>query len=139
MVGCCLPFITPIFFIVSELLIGFGVVTFIGTWLEPLMRPLFRVPGVGGFVWAMGLASGNPAGAKLTARLRKENKVNRIEAERLVSFTNSANPLFIFGAIAVGFFSITLTLALFLRLLIILATFVSDCLCGFMDVKKSND
>ncbi len=68
------------------------------------MRPLFRVPGVGGFVWAMGLASGNPAGAKLTARLRKENKVNRIEAERLVSFTNSANPLFIFGAIAVGFF-----------------------------------
>ncbi|WP_100404583.1 sporulation integral membrane protein YlbJ [Bacillus solitudinis] len=97
------PSLLP-FFIVSELLIGFGVVTFLGALLEPLMRPLFRVPGVGGFVWAMGLASGYPAGAKLTARLRQEKKVTRIEAERLVSFTNSSNPLFIFGAIAVGFF-----------------------------------
>ncbi len=97
------PSLLP-FFIVSELLIGFGVVTFIGALLEPLMRPLFRVPGVGGFVWAMGLASGNPAGAKITARLRQEQKLSRIEAERLVSFTNSSNPLFIFGAIAVGFF-----------------------------------
>lgn len=97
------PSLLP-FFIVSELLIGFGVVTFIGALLEPLMRPMFRIPGVGGFVWAMGLASGYPAGAKLTARLRQEKKLTRIEAERLVTFTNSSNPLFIFGAIAVGFF-----------------------------------
>lgn len=97
------PSLLP-FFIVSEFLIGFGVVSFLGSLLEPLMRPLFRVPGVGGFVWAMGLASGYPAGAKLTARLRQENKLTVIEAERLVSFTNSSNPLFIFGAIAVGFF-----------------------------------
>lgn len=97
------PSLLP-FFIVSEFLIGFGVVSFIGSLLEPLMRPLFRVPGVGGFVWAMGLASGYPAGAKLTARLRQEQKLTKIEAERLVSFTNSSNPLFIFGAIAVGFF-----------------------------------
>lgn len=97
------PSLLP-FFIVSEFLIGFGVVSFLGSLLEPLMRPLFRVPGVGGFVWAMGLASGYPAGAKLTARLRQENKLTTIEAERLVSFTNSSNPLFIFGAIAVGFF-----------------------------------
>ncbi|NLN26195.1 MAG: sporulation integral membrane protein YlbJ, partial [Bacteroidetes bacterium] len=97
------PSLLP-FFIVSELLIGFGVVTFIGVLLEPFMRPLFRVPGIGGFVWAMGLASGYPAGAKFTARMRQEKKLTRIEAERLVSFTNSSNPLFIFGAIAVGFF-----------------------------------
>ncbi|GHI01271.1 sporulation integral membrane protein YlbJ [Neobacillus kokaensis] len=97
------PSLLP-FFIVSELLIGFGVVRFIGVMLEPLMRPLFRVPGTGGFVWAMGLASGFPAGAKFTARLREEGQLTRIEAERLVSFTNSSNPLFIFGAVAVGFF-----------------------------------
>lgn len=97
------PSLLP-FFIVSEFLIGFGVVNFIGCLLEPLMRPLFRVPGVGGFVWAMGIASGYPAGAKLTARLRQEKKLTSLEAERLVTFTNSSNPLFIFGAIAVGFF-----------------------------------
>jgi sporulation integral membrane protein YlbJ len=97
------PSLLP-FFIVSELLIGFGVVKFIGVLLEPLMRPIFRVPGVGGFVWAMGMASGNPAGAKLTARIRQDKQITALQAERLVSFTSSSNPLFIFGAVAVGFF-----------------------------------
>ncbi|MDQ0231290.1 sporulation integral membrane protein YlbJ [Metabacillus malikii] len=97
------PSLLP-FFIVSELLIGFGIVKFIGVLLEPLMRPIFKVPGVGGFIWAMGMASGNPAGAKLTARMRQEKQLSKIQAERLVSFTSSSNPLFIFGAVAVGFF-----------------------------------
>ncbi|MBW8348652.1 sporulation integral membrane protein YlbJ [Bacillus sp. IITD106] len=92
------------FFVISELLIGFGVVKFMGVLLEPLMRPLFRVPGVGGFAWAMGMATGFPAGAKLSARLRQEGQLSRVEAERLVSFTNSSSPLFIFGAVSVGFF-----------------------------------
>ncbi len=97
------PSLLP-FFIISELLIGFGVVQFIGVLLEPFMRPLFRVPGVGGFVWAIGMASGYPVGAKITARLRQEGQLSKIEAERLVSFTNCSNPLFIFGAVSVGFF-----------------------------------
>ncbi|MEC2053680.1 sporulation integral membrane protein YlbJ [Peribacillus psychrosaccharolyticus] len=97
------PSLLP-FFIIAETLIGFGVVTLIGVLLEPLMRPLFKVPGVGGFVWAMGMASGFPSGAKFTARMRQEKQLTRIEAERLVSFTNSSNPLFIFGAVSVGFF-----------------------------------
>ncbi len=101
--GVVFPSLLP-FFIMSELLISFGIVAFLGVLLEPLMRPLFRVPGVGGFVWAMGMASGLPAGAKLSASLRKSDQLTRIEAERLVSFTNSSNPLFIFGAISVGFF-----------------------------------
>lgn len=97
------PSLLP-FFIISEVLIGFGVVKFIGVLLEPLMRPLFKVPGTGGFVWAMGMASGFPAGAKITARLRQEGNLTRSEAERLITFTNCSNPLFIFGAVAVGFF-----------------------------------
>ncbi|MDM5156114.1 sporulation integral membrane protein YlbJ [Bacillus sp. DX1.1] len=98
------PSLLP-FFIVAELLISIGVVKFIGILLEPLMRPLFRVPGIGGFVWAMGMASGFPAGAKLSARLRQSNQLTQTEAERLVSFTNSSNPLFIFGAVSIGFFN----------------------------------
>ncbi|MBB6449403.1 sporulation integral membrane protein YlbJ [Geomicrobium halophilum] len=97
------PSLLP-FIILSELLIAFGVVSFLGAFMEPFMRPLFKVPGTGGFVWAMGIASGYPAGAKLTTRLWSEKRITTIEAERLVSFTNSSNPLFLFGAIAVGFF-----------------------------------
>jgi len=97
------PSLLP-FFIVAELFLAFGIVRLIGVLLEPLMRPLFNVPGAGGVVVGIGLASGYPAGAKITARLREEGILTKIEAERLVSFTNASNPLFIFGAIAVGFF-----------------------------------
>lgn len=101
--GIVFPTLLP-FFIITELLIGFGVVKFIGVLLEPFMRPIFKVPGIGGFVWAMAMASGNPAGAKLTARMREEGNVSRIEAERLISFTSGSNPLFIVSAVSVGFF-----------------------------------
>lgn len=98
MVGNCLS-IPFSFFVLSELLIGFGVVKFVGILLEPFMRPLFRVPGVGGFAWAMGMASGFPAGAKITARLRQEGQLTRGEAERLVSFTNCSSPLYFWSSI----------------------------------------
>lgn len=42
------PSLLP-FFILSELLMGLGVVHFIGVLLEPLMRPVFNVPGIGAF------------------------------------------------------------------------------------------
>ncbi|TGB00190.1 sporulation integral membrane protein YlbJ [Sporolactobacillus shoreae] len=92
------------FFVMSELMIGFGVVTFAGVLMEPLMRPVFKVPGIGGFVFVMGLFSGFPAGARMTARLYQENKLSKYEAERLSSFTNFSNPLFLFNVIAVQFF-----------------------------------
>lgn len=97
------PSLLP-FFITSELLIGFGVVRFIGVLFEPIMRPLFNVPGVGSFGWVMGMASGYPTGAKIAARLREEEQITRVEAERLVSFTNASSPLFIIGAVSIGFF-----------------------------------
>lgn len=97
------PALLP-FFIASEVLMGLGVVHFIGALLEPLMRPVFNVPGVGAFAFAMGLASGYPIGSKITARLRREGLCSRVEGERLVSFTNTADPLFMIGAVAVGMF-----------------------------------
>lgn len=98
-----LPALLP-FFVLSEILLGLGVIHAVGVMLEPLMRPLFRIPGVGAFTLAMGLASGYPLGAKLTGRLRREGLCTREEAERLVSFANTADPLFMVGAVAFGMF-----------------------------------
>lgn len=99
------PALLP-FFIGSEILMGLGVVHFMGVLLEPFMRPLFNVPGAGSFVLAMGLASGYPIGAVLTAKLRKQGLCTQVEAERLVSFTNTADPLFMIGAVGVGMFGL---------------------------------
>lgn len=92
------------FFLISELMLGFGLVHFFGMLLDPLMRPLFRIPGIGGFVVAMGFASGYPVGARLTSRLWEDGLVNREEGERLVAFTTSSDPIFLIGAVSVGFF-----------------------------------
>ncbi len=97
------PALLP-FFVCAEILMGLGVVHFMGVMLEPLMRPIFNVPGEGSFVMAMGLASGFPIGSILTTRLREQNMCTKLEGERLMSFTNTADPLFMFGAVAVGMF-----------------------------------
>lgn len=95
------PALLP-FFVAAEVLMGLGVVHFIGVLLEPLMRPLFRVPGIGAFVFAVGLASGYPVGAMLSARYRERGELSKEEGERLMCFTNTADPLFMSGAVAVG-------------------------------------
>jgi sporulation integral membrane protein YlbJ len=103
------------FFVISEMLLGFGIVHFLGTMLDPMMRPVFRIPGIGGFVMAMGFASGYPVGARLTSQLWEQKLVNREEAERLVAFTTSSDPIFLIGAVSVGFFhdaSLALILAI---------------------------
>lgn len=96
-----LPSILP-FLIIAELMMGLGVVHFLGKLLEPLMRPLFNIPGHGAFVAAMGFTSGFPVGAILTGQLRRQGLCTRIEAERLISFTNNASPLFLLVAVPVG-------------------------------------
>jgi sporulation integral membrane protein YlbJ len=98
------PALLP-FFIASELLMNFGVVHFMGVLLEPVMRPLFNVPGAGSFVMAIGYTSGYPIGSMVTARLRSEGLCTRVEAERLMSFTNNSSPLFMLVAVAVGMFN----------------------------------
>ncbi|ANS77259.1 sporulation integral membrane protein YlbJ [Paenibacillus yonginensis] len=92
------------FFVISEVLLGFGIVHFLGRLLDPLMKPLFRIPGSGGFVAAMGFAAGYPVSARLTVKLREQNLISRVEGERLVSFTTSSDPIFLIGAVSVGFF-----------------------------------
>ncbi|MHB8757296.1 MAG: sporulation integral membrane protein YlbJ [Bacillota bacterium] len=99
------PSLLP-FFVLSEIMLGMGVVHFMGVIFEPLMRPLFNVPGVGSFVLSMGLAAGYPMDAVITAKFRAGKLCSRIEGERLLAFTNTADPLFIFGAVAVGMFGL---------------------------------
>lgn len=98
-----LPALLP-FAVGINILGALGFTRFLGVLLEPLMRPLFRVPGVGGFALITGLMSGSPLGAKVTAALRKDGLISAAEARRLVGFTNNCGPLFIIGAVGVGLF-----------------------------------
>lgn len=96
-----LPALLP-FFILSDLLMGAGLVHFLGILLEPLMRPFFHLPGKASFVVAMSYTSGIPVGAVLTTKLRQQNQLTQAEGERLLAFTSNPSPGFMFGAVASG-------------------------------------
>lgn len=94
------------FFVASEILNRTGFVRLSGAFLEPVMKPLFNVPGAGAFAFAMGVTSGYPVGAKITADMRAEELLTKVEAERLLTFTNNSGPLFIIGAVSAGMLKI---------------------------------
>ena len=96
-----LPSLLP-FFIISELLISLGAMRYMGKWLEPLMRPLFNLPGSASLAVIMGFTSGFPSGANITAGLRRQGLITRNEGNRLLAFTNNASPLFIMVSVATG-------------------------------------
>ncbi|QKS71540.1 sporulation integral membrane protein YlbJ [Paenalkalicoccus suaedae] len=96
------PSLLP-FFVLTDLLIKGGVVSYVSKLFAPFMRPLFRLPGEAGFVLVMGTVAGFPMGAKLTEQLYSKRAITKQTAEHLVCFTNASNPIFITGAIAVGF------------------------------------
>ncbi|HZG55341.1 nucleoside recognition domain-containing protein [Paenibacillus sp.] len=96
------PALLP-FFILSELLLGFGVVHAAGAFLSPAMRALFRLPGAGGWALAVSFAAGFPSGAKAAADLRREGAVTRAEGDRLLAVSHLCSPIFLVSVVAVGF------------------------------------
>ena len=118
---CVVPSLFP-FFIMTTLLSQTKVVEFTGKLLDKFMRPLFNVPGIGGFAFVMGLISGYPVGAKIVADFREDGKVTKDEGERLLAFTNNSGPLFILSSVGIALFGDTATG------LLLLCTHVLSCI-----------
>ena len=95
------------FFVSTELLCYTNVINYLGKWLNPIMRPLFNVPGEGAFAFLMGLISGYPVGAKIVSNFMEQGIVTKQEAERLLAFTNNSGPLFIIGTVGITLFGST--------------------------------
>ena len=100
-VNLLLPSLLP-FLIISNLLISLGFIDIFGRLLEPLMKPLFNVPGIGIFPFFISMMSGYPVGAKLTSNLRQNKLITKIEADRLISFSSTSGPLFLLGTVLIG-------------------------------------
>ena len=103
-VNLVMPSLLP-FFIISEILISIGFVDIIGKLLEPIMKPVFNLPGISTFPFSMSIVSGYPMGGKIVSNLRKNNRITKNEAERTLVLSSTSGPLFMLGAIAVGMLS----------------------------------
>lgn len=96
-----IPSLFP-FILISDLLVSFGFIDIFAKFLEPIMRPVFNVSGIGIFPFSMSIMSGYPVGAKLTSKLRSINLISKIEGDRLISFSSTSGPLFIMGTVLIG-------------------------------------
>lgn len=95
------------FFVSTELLNNTNIVSYLGKLLNPIMRPLFNVPGEAAFAFLMGLISGYPVGAKIVSNFVENGICTKEEAERMLSFTNNSGPLFIIGTVGISLFGST--------------------------------
>lgn len=120
------PALLP-FMVASELMLAYGLAQGLGTWLDPLMRFMFKIPGIGGAALVMGLAAGNPAGAELTVKLRKQQLLNRGEAEKLLALSHVSSPVFIVLVVATGFMQKP-QYGLFLAVVYYISAMVTGCL-----------
>ena len=97
------PSLLP-FFIATELLGYTNVIKRLGRILNPIMRPLFNIPGTGSYALLMGIISGYPTGAKIVVNLLNDGLCSKEEAERMLAFTNNSGPLFILGTVGITLF-----------------------------------
>lgn len=121
-----IPALFP-FLVVSSLLISLG----FGEWLSPalsgLMTPLFRLPGLAGSAWILGLVGGYPIGAQTAADLYRSHLLTREETERLLTFCSNANPVFFLSILGSGVFA-SLRTGLWLWLIHILSSLLTGLL-----------
>ena len=101
--GTVIPALFP-FMVVTGLLVRLG----FGQWLAPdmagLMASLFRLPGCAGSALLLGLVGGYPIGARTAAELYASGDLTRQEAERLLTFCNNSNPVFLISVLGAGVF-----------------------------------
>ena len=99
-----LPTLFP-FFIATELLSKTNFTFILGKFLNKFMKPIFNVPGEASIAIILGIISGYPIGAKVVCDLKREKIISKIEAERLIAYTNNSGPLFILATVGVSLFS----------------------------------
>lgn len=102
--GTLLPTLFP-FLILSGFVIKSSLTTPIGRILEPLMRPLFRLPGTCASALLLGLIGGYPTGAKTVVSLYQDGQCSRKDAEHALAFCNNCGPGFLLGSIGYGLFN----------------------------------
>ncbi len=95
-----LPNLLP-FIIISNLMVRLNITTQISRIFHPLLGRLFGISVDGCYPIVFGFLSGIPMGAKSTADMVLEGKINRSEGQFLLGMCNNASPMFILGYIAI--------------------------------------
>lgn len=122
------PILLP-FLILTEICAGFGFFLFIGVLLQPMIGLLFRLPANAAPVFVAGFISGQPAGARAAAKMRKMQVISRHDGERLLALAQLCSPILMVNIIAFGFFD-SATLGYLLTAVQVLSILICGWLLG---------
>ena len=92
------------FMVACNILLLTGAAERFSFYFRPFTKILFGLEGIAAFPFFLGILSGYPMGAKITAQLYKKNNISLSEAQHILAFSNNPGPLFLIGTIGAGFF-----------------------------------
>lgn len=115
------------FFVLSELLIHYGLVELLGELFKPLMNFVFKTKGHCAFIFIMSIISGIPANAKYVKELYLSGLIDENEGSKILMFTHFSNPLFILGTVSITFLNNKEV-----GLLILLCHYITNLFIGIM-------
>ena len=97
-----LPSLLP-FWVGCKLLDQLGLVSWASIRVEKLTDRLLGCRGEAAYPLVMGLLSGFPTGARLTAQLVAQKRLSVPEAQRLLPFCTACSPMFAIGTVGAAF------------------------------------
>lgn len=115
------------FFVLSDLLINYGLVEFISELFKPIFTYLFKTSKNSSFIFIMSMISGFPSNAKYTKELYLQNKIDEKEASKILMFSHFSNPLFILGTISISFLNNRK-----LGLIVLISHYISNVIIGLL-------
>ena len=115
------------FMAACNILLQTGAAKQIGRFLQPLTKWFFSLDGIAAFPFFIGLLSGYPMGAKITAQLYAEKQISLKDAQHILVISNNPGPLFLIGTVGTGFFGMP-----FYGYLLLASTFLSTVFTGIL-------
>ena len=129
------PSLFPMF-IISNILINIGIPNFLGNLFQNLFNKLFKTKGITSFIFFMSLITGFPSSSKYINDLIDKNLINEDDANKILTFTFFANPLFIVNTVGIIFLNNKP-----IGYLILLSLIISNIIIGliFRNYNKTNE
>ena len=103
----CITIIVPslyIFMITSDLIISSNIYVVFSKPFSIISRCLFKIPEQFFAIYIISNIGGYPVGAKLITDMLKEDKIDHITAENMMSYCFLSGPAFIFGIVGTNIF-----------------------------------
>lgn len=126
-----LPSLFP-FILFTEIILSSNVIDMLSNIFGSLTKYIFKINKNCTPAIIIGFLCGYPMGAKTITHLYNENKISRKDANKLITFTNNCNPVFILSTIGISIFS-----NLYIGIILLLSHYISS-ICTFFLVTHTS-